>query len=553
MKIEDHDIDLSFSEQETLKLQRLEKASQPEIPRHVSGASLSGISRTPRAPKKLQLERLTLSGTTSAVLRAIKKVDQYPPEYFVQEYSRQTLAVVADSKPTVPSLPEIGVGIGPEKRTTPKPGLLERINPKTIYTLIMTDPLYKNSIFNMSSTFILGGLGFVFWIIIARLYKPEMVGVATTLISIMTLLNGFTVMGLNSSLNRYLPKSAHKNALINSSFLIVLINTLVVCGIFFLGLPVFSPQLVFIRSNLFYVISFCIFIIFCSWNSLVESAFMAFRSASNILIKNIIISVLKLILPFAFIVFGAYGIFMSTAFAITLGVLTGLLMLLLNFKMKPSLSIQFSLIKEILVYSFANYTAIFMFYMPSLVLPVIILNVLSARYAAYYYIASMIQSVLQIIPMAASQALLTEGSYNEAEMRRHVKKAAMTILTILGPATIVVVLWGNTLLQFFGKSYASEAFQFLQLYSASTIFTALILVANSILNVRHKIASLVISNVVGSLLTLWLSYAFIAYKLVGVGWGWMLGQVIAGLISVAFVAYDYLRAGKRSGVVMKTP
>ena len=179
----------------------------------------------------------------------------------------------------------------------------------------MTDPLYRNSLFNMTSTFILGGLGFIFWIIIAHLYKTENVGIATTLISIMTLLSSFTILGLNSSLTRYLPKSTNKNELINSSFVIVTIVTLLASVIFFLGLQIFSPQLLFLQSNIFYIISFIIFTIFTSWNILVDSIFMAFRAAGNILIKNIIISILKLVLPFAFIAFGAYGIFASTASA----------------------------------------------------------------------------------------------------------------------------------------------------------------------------------------------------------------------------------------------
>jgi O-antigen/teichoic acid export membrane protein len=155
-----------------------------------------------------------------------------------------------------------------------------KVNPKQI----MTDPLYRNSLFNMASTFILGGLGFVFWIIIARLYKTENVGIATTLISIMTLLSSFTILGLNVSLNRYLPKSTSKNDLINSSFVIVTFVTILASSLFLLGLPLFSPQLLFLRSNLFYGISFIAFVIFCSWNILVESIFMAFRAAGNILI-----------------------------------------------------------------------------------------------------------------------------------------------------------------------------------------------------------------------------------------------------------------------------
>ena len=129
---------------------------------------------------------------------------------------------------------------------TSRPGMFSRMNFKNVYKHVMTDPLYKNSLFDMASTFILGGLGFVFWIIIARLYKPENVGIATTLISIMTLFSSFTIMGLSTSLNRYLPKSANKNELINFSFVIVTLVTLVASVIFLLGLQIFSPQLLFL-------------------------------------------------------------------------------------------------------------------------------------------------------------------------------------------------------------------------------------------------------------------------------------------------------------------
>src|SRR5882724_9235528 len=229
------------------------------------------------------------------------------------------------------------------------------MNFKTVYKHIMTDPLYKNSLFSMASTFLLGGLGFVFWIIIARLYKTESVGIATTLISVMTLLSSFTILGLNVSLNRYLPKSTNKNDLINSSFVVVTFVTLLTSSIFLLGVQILSPQLVFLQSNLFYGILFVFFVIFCSWNILVESIFMAFRTAENILIKNIIISTLKLLLPFVLIAFGAYGIFASTASAFAVGALFSLVVLITKFKIKFSTSVNVSLIKETSAYSFANY------------------------------------------------------------------------------------------------------------------------------------------------------------------------------------------------------
>lgn len=406
---------------------------------------------------------------------------------------------------------------------------------RNLYKHTMTDPLYKNSLFNMASTFILGALGFVFWIIVARLYKTEDVGIATTLISVMTLLSSLTIMGLNVSLNRYLPQSSNKNELINSSLIIIMIVTIIASAIFFSGLQIFSRELLFLRSNVFYIFSFTIFIICCSWDTLIDSVFMAFRAAGNILIKNSIISISKLVTPFALIAFGAYGIFVSTASGLALGTLAGLIILSRSFKVRPSISVNASLIKEMSAYSFANYITDFMFNMPKLVLPIIILNILLAKYAAYYYVASMIQNILLIIPLATTQALLTEGSYNEAELRKHVKKAIIIISVLLLPVTVLIVFAGNILLQFFGMNYAQDAFQFLQIYSISTIFTALLLIFNAIMNIKHKIKLLILSNAIASILTLWLSYAFISGGLVGIGWGWILGQAVAGLVSLFFV------------------
>jgi O-antigen/teichoic acid export membrane protein len=417
---------------------------------------------------------------------------------------------------------------------------------KHAYTRVMADPLYKNALFNMAGTFVLGGLGFVFWIVVARLYATEQVGIATTLISIMTLLSSLTVLGLGSGLMRHLPVSVHKNDLINSSFIIVMLVTIVASIVFLLGLPVFSDKLVFIRSNSLYAILFIVFVIIGSWNTLLENTFMAFRSAGKILLKDLLVGALKLLLPFAFIVSGAFGIFASASVALAVGVLIGLVILIFQFKVRPSFSVNLSLTKGIFKYSFANYLTTFAMNMPPLVLPVIILNTLSAKYAAYYYVALMIQANLQVIPSAATQALLTEGSYNESELKKHVKKAALLIIVLLIPAIVIIFLAGNVVLQFFGQNYAIEGLQFLRLFSTSTLCTAALFIANAILNVKQRIKTLVFLNIVASVLTLGLSYAFISGGLNGVGWGWALGQAMVGVMSGLFIAQVFLRGRRKS-------
>jgi O-antigen/teichoic acid export membrane protein len=68
----------------------------------------------------------------------------------------------------------------------------------------------------MLNTGVMAVFGFFFWIINACLYSDEQVGIGTTLISIMTLISSFSILGLGTGLIRYLPTSERKNKKINT-------------------------------------------------------------------------------------------------------------------------------------------------------------------------------------------------------------------------------------------------------------------------------------------------------------------------------------------------
>src|ERR1035437_7011030 len=93
------------------------------------------------------------------------------------------------------------------------------------YNHLSNDSLYRNSIYLMLSTAVMSFFGFFFWIINARLFKPEQVGIATTLISVVTLISSFSLLGLNSAIVRYLPTSERKNKKINTSFTLIVLTS----------------------------------------------------------------------------------------------------------------------------------------------------------------------------------------------------------------------------------------------------------------------------------------------------------------------------------------
>jgi len=84
------------------------------------------------------------------------------------------------------------------------------------YNYLLNDSLYRNSIYLMLNTGVTAVFGFFFWIINARLYSAEQVGIGTTIISTMTLISSFSILGLGNGLIRYLPTSERKNKKINT-------------------------------------------------------------------------------------------------------------------------------------------------------------------------------------------------------------------------------------------------------------------------------------------------------------------------------------------------
>jgi len=107
----------------------------------------------------------------------------------------------------------------------------------------------------MLSTGVMSFFGFFFWIINARLFTPDQVGIGTTLISLMTLISSFSLLGLGNSLIKYLPMSARKNEKINTSLILVGLASIIASIIYLIFLKTFSPKLLFVRESVVFSLS----------------------------------------------------------------------------------------------------------------------------------------------------------------------------------------------------------------------------------------------------------------------------------------------------------
>jgi len=74
-------------------------------------------------------------------------------------------------------------------------------------------------------------------------------------------------------------------------------------------------------------------------------------------------------------------------------------------------------------FSLGNYIAGLIGGLSTMVLPMLITNIIGAKFSAYFYMDMMIANLLYIIPMATSQSLFAEGSYSEIELKVHFKES----------------------------------------------------------------------------------------------------------------------------------
>lgn len=408
------------------------------------------------------------------------------------------------------------------------------------YNHIANDSLYRNSIFLMLSTGVMAFFGFFFWMINARLFTTEQIGLATTLTSVMGLITSFSLLGLNTGLIRYLPKSERKNDKINTCFSVVILITAIVSIVFLLNLKTFSPKLLFVKENPFYALLFILFIIVSSLSNVLESIFIAFRNTKFVFIQNTIYSILKVVFPVFFVTLGVFGIFSSWMVALTIGIGFSFIILVRKFDYKPKLVINKSIIEKIGRFSFGNYIAGFLGSLPSMVLPLVITNKIGPETTAHYYMAMMIASLLFVIPQAATQSLFAEGSHDEKELKQHVKKATKIIALILIPGILATVFLGKYILLAFGKDYSNGGLQFLQLLAISGIFVSINGILGTILRIGHRIKELILISFINTVIILGLSYLLTSLGLLGIGVAWIIGYVVMAVLNLLFYfSYKY--------------
>jgi O-antigen/teichoic acid export membrane protein len=229
------------------------------------------------------------------------------------------------------------------------------------------------------------------------------------------------------------------------------------------------------------------------------------------------------------IALGALGIFGAVGLSLILALVSAIF-LLARSGIKTQLVIDREFLSDTFHFSAGNYFAGLFIAAPTMVLPIMVLNMLGAEQAAYYFIAYAIAALLFMIPNAVGTSLFVEGSHGEV-LRNIVKRSLLAVFLLLIPAALLLYMLGGWMMGLVGPAYAVGGVGVLRVMIAASFFVALNVMFFSIKRIQQDIGPLILLS--GFIFTLLVGSGYVfmnMFGVVGVGYAWMLSHGIGSIV-----------------------
>jgi O-antigen/teichoic acid export membrane protein len=418
-----------------------------------------------------------------------------------------------------------------------------------LITHLQQNHMVRNSMYMLLSSGLQAGLGFAFWILAARLFSAPQVGRATSLIAATTLIGFIALLGLNSTLVRYLPRSKHKNTMITVALLLVASFGGVLALGYALAIPAIAPQLSFLEHRALFVIGFVVLSALAAVNLVTDAVFIACRRSGLVaFVDGGVGGVAKVLLVPLLAGSGAYGLFCASAGGFAAAAVASLILIWTTLHHRPEVKGAVSAMKPLLRFSAANYLGNVFSLVPTLVVPLIVLDRLGASRAAYYFVAFQVANLLYAGIYAVEQNFLAEGGHGEEDLPHLMRRSAKVLSILVVPACVVVVALAHPLMSLFGVSYASNGSSVLVVMALAALPIAAQNWLITVLRLSGQLVAVTVCNAIYAVAICGLAWALAGHGLTALGASWLIGGGV-GLVAAAAAVLFGARRGTLNGAV----
>jgi O-antigen/teichoic acid export membrane protein len=400
------------------------------------------------------------------------------------------------------------------------------------YQRIWTDHLVRNSLYLILSSGLQAALGFAFWIITARLFSPADVGKASSLISATTVIAYLALLGLNSTLVRHLPTAPDRDALITAGLLLVAGCGAAISLLYVLLIPVLAPPLAFVQHQPALAAGFMLLTVAAAVNLITDSVFIASRKAGySALTDGGIGGVSKVVSVVMLIGTGAYGLFCASLGGFAAAALASLVLMSTALHWRPSLRKPLRTLKPLLRFSGANYAGNVLNMLPTLVVPLIVLDRLGAPAAAYYFVAFQVATLLYATAYAVEQTFLAEGAHADADWPALRRRSRRVLMALCLPACAALVAAAHWVLLAFGTGYSQHAAPSLILLAIAAIPLAANNWLWTVLRLSGRLSALVLSSGVYAIAICGLAWFLAPHGLSALTAAWPIGGLLGAAVA----------------------
>jgi O-antigen/teichoic acid export membrane protein len=401
---------------------------------------------------------------------------------------------------------------------------------------LQADHMVRNSLYLILSSGLQAGLGFMFWVITARLFSTADVGRASSLVSATVVIAYLALLGLNNTFVRYLPTADDRDALITAGTLLVALCGTGIGLLYVLLTPVLAPQLAFVEHRPALAAGFVLLAAACAVNLLTDSIFVAARKAGcNALVDGGVGGVTKVVSGVTLVGTGAYGLFCASAGGPLAACLMSAVLMVTVLGWRPSLRKPFGALRRVLRFSGVNYAGNVLNLLPTLVVPLIVLDRLGAPAAAYYFVAFQVATLLYSGGYALEQAFLAEGSQAEVSWRQLLRRSRHVLMVLTLPACLVLVAAAHWILLVFGARYSQHGTPSLMLLAAAAIPLAANNWLITVLRLSGRLRAIVVSSGVYAVAICGLAWFLAPHGLGALTAAWPIGGLAGAAVAAASI------------------
>jgi O-antigen/teichoic acid export membrane protein len=332
---------------------------------------------------------------------------------------------------------------------------------------------------------------------------------------------------------RFLPTSTDRDSEITTGLLLSMAGAIVLGALYVVAIPFVAPTITIFHEHVGYALAFIVIAACSALNLLTDSIFVALRAAKyNLIIDGLVLGACKLLLPLVLLGSGAFGVYVASGAGTLVAMPLSIYVLMAAFDYQPRARIDRPALARVGEYASASYIANIFNMTPVLVIPVVVLNHLGAAAAAYYALAFALANLLYAVIYSVGQSMFAEGSHEGQELGALLWRSTLAIGSLLLPAALVLFVAAPYGLRVFGESYTAGT-ALLQSFAASAPIVALYSIGALVLRIQRRVYGLIVVNVIYCVTITGLAYLWVERGLVWIGYAWIVGNLAAGVASVA--------------------